>query len=93
MWGAKKLKTTPTFWLRQLDSVINQNRKRKKKHAGSRTGLRRIETHTLESMVCPGASGVRLARHLAVIGLEDGSTRHKKHIQSTLEVTGSLNSP
>lgn len=28
MWGARKLKTTPTFWLRQLDSVINQNRKK-----------------------------------------------------------------
>lgn len=30
MWGARKLKTTPTFWLRQLDSVINQNRKKRK---------------------------------------------------------------
>jgi hypothetical protein len=29
MWGAKKLKTTAAFWLRQLDSVINQNRTKK----------------------------------------------------------------
>lgn len=33
MWGARKLKTTPTFWLRQLDSVINQNRKKKPQEA------------------------------------------------------------
>lgn len=55
MWGVRKLKTTPTFWLRQLESVINQNRK-KKENTGSRTGLRRTEAHTLESMVCPAAS-------------------------------------
>lgn len=74
-------------------SLTKIGRMKKKKKTGSRTGLRRTEAHMLDSMVCPGASFIRLVKSLAMIGLEDGCTRLRRLIQHPLAVAGSVNSP